>query len=184
LAPPEDDYDIFTSRVSSLPEVSIYLSGSSIPPVERHPAPGTRAHNAFSPTMRSAIEGHSGNSNSSTSYDSQSMYSSASRSPASKATSIHLIATSDGSNADQDDDESNGHSNRNGADNATLGGKSFKSTRSTKSTKTLQERAIETGVPVHKLAFNEFHNQVRAEVEVEAERAQRAPRISYSSGET
>jgi len=140
----EDDYDIFQSRVGNLPEVSIYLSGPSIPQAEKQPLPGTRPH-TFSPQMRSAIEG----SNSSTSYDSQSLYSTASRSPASKATSIHLIASSDTA--------SNGNENGNGGDNATLGGKSY---RSTKTAKTLQEQALMTGVPVHKLAFNEFHNQL------------------------
>lgn len=142
LAPTEDDYDIFQSRVSNLPEVSIYLSGSAIPQAERQPLPGTRPHN-FSPLMRSAIEGHSGNS--STSYDSQSLYSSASRSPASKATSIHLIASSDTT------DQSNG------GDTATIGGRSV---RTNKTAKTLEQQALMTGVPVHKLAFNEFHNQV------------------------
>ena len=89
--------------------------------------------------MVSAIEGRTG---SSTSYDSQSLYSSNtnSRSGASKAMSIHLIATSD--SADNDNDT------------ATVGGKS------TKSVRTLAERAAASGVPVHKLAFNEFHNQV------------------------
>ena len=134
----EDDYEIFQTRVGSLPEVSIFLSGEGIKQAERQPLPGTRPH-TFSPSMVSAIEGRTG---SSTSYDSQSLYSSNtnSRSGASKATSIHLIATSD--SADNDND------------NATLGGKS------TKSVRTLAERAAATGVPVHKLAFNEFHNQV------------------------
>jgi len=137
----EDDYDIFQSRVANLPEVSIYLSGSSIPQAEKQPLPGTRPHN-FSPLMRSAI-GNSGNS--STSYDSQSLYSSASRSPASKATSIHLIASSDTT------DQSNG------GDTATIGGRSV---RTNKTAKTLEQQALMTGVPVHKLAFNEFHNQL------------------------
>lgn len=95
--------------------------------------------------MRSAIEGTAGG-HSTSSYDSQSLYSTASRSPASKATSIHLIASSDTASNDN-----------NGNDTATLGGKSY---RSTKSTKTLEERAAASGVPVHKLAFDDFHNQV------------------------
>jgi len=139
----EDDYEIFQQRVSNLPEVSIYLSGPGVPVPEKQPAPGTRPHN-FSPSMVSAIQGKTG---SSTSYDSQSLYSSAtnSRSPASKATSIHLIASSDTA------------SNDNG-DTATIGGKSTKSVA--KSTRTLAERAAATGVPVHKLAFDEFQNQL------------------------
>lgn len=139
----EDDYDIFKSRVANLHEVSIHLAGSSIPQPERHPLPGTRPH-AFSPQMKSAIEAHQGNSTSS--FDSQSVYSTTSRSPASKATSIHLIASSDTASNANDNGET-----------ATLGGKSFKST---KSTKTLAERAAASGVPVHKLAFDDFHNQV------------------------
>ncbi|CAD6574821.1 MAG: hypothetical protein CYPHOPRED_005508 [Cyphobasidiales sp. Tagirdzhanova-0007] len=134
----EDDYEIFQSRVSSLPEVSIFLSGEGVKQAEKQPLPGTRPH-TFSPSMVSAIEGRTG---SSTSYDSQSLYSSNtnSRSGASKAMSIHLIATSD--SADNDNDT------------ATVGGKS------TKSVRTLAERAAASGVPVHKLAFNEFHNQL------------------------
>lgn len=139
----DDDYDIFKSRTANHPEVSIFLSGPSVPQAERQPLPGTRPH-VFSPQMRSAIEGTAGG-NSTSSYDSQSLYSTASRSPASKATSIHLIASSDTA------------SSANDGDTATLGGKSF---RSTKSTKTLEERAAASGVPVHKLAFDDFHNQV------------------------
>lgn len=137
----EDDYEIFKSRVASLPEASIYLSGPNVPQVEKQPLPGTKPHN-FSPLMRSAIEGRTGGSSSS--YDSQSLYSSASRSQPSKATSIHLIATS---------------SDGTGDDAATIGGKSMGG-RSTKSTKTLAERAAAEGVPVHKLAFDDFHNQL------------------------
>lgn len=90
--------------------------------------------------MTSAIEGRS-----STASDNQSLYSTTSRKAtlAGKAASIHLIASStDGT------DE---------GDNATIGGRSY---RSTKSTKTLEERAKESGVPVHKLAFDDFHNTV------------------------
>lgn len=139
----DDDFDIFKQRTAEQSEVNIYLSGSSVPQAERQPLPGTRPH-VFSPQMRSAIEGTAGG-NSTSSYDSQSLYSTASRSPASKATSIHLIASSDGA------------SSANDGDTATLGGKSY---RSTKSTKTLEERAAASGVPVHKLAFDDFHNQV------------------------
>jgi len=139
----EDDFDIFKQRTAQNHEVNLFLSGSSVPQAEKQPLPGTRPH-VFSPQMRSAIEGTAGG-NSTSSYDSQSLYSTASRSPASKATSIHLIASSDTA------------SSANDGDTATLGGKSF---RSTKSTKTLEERAAESGVPVHKLAFNDFHNQV------------------------
>jgi len=135
----EDDFDIFKSRVGSHPEASLYLTGPNVPQPEKQPLPGTKPHN-FSPQMRSAIEGGNG---SSSSYDSQSLYSTTSRSQPSKATSIHLIATSDGT----------------GDDSATIGGKSMGG-RSTKSTKTLAERAAASGVPVHKLAFDDFHNQL------------------------
>lgn len=135
----DEDYQIFQQRTKDLSEVSVHLTGPTVPQPEKHPLPGAKDHH-FSPSMRSAIEGKT---NSSTSYDSQSVYSSAtnSKGPVSKATSIHLIATSDTA------------SNEN--DNATLGGRSKKST---KSTKTLEERAAAAGVPVHKLAFEDFHN--------------------------
>lgn len=96
--------------------------------------------------MRSAIVGGNGpiGAGSSSSYDSQSLYSTTSRSQPSKATSIHLIATS---------------SDGTGDDAATIGARSVGG-RSTKSTKTLAERAAASGVPVHKLAFDDFHNQV------------------------
>lgn len=144
MTPTDDDYDIFKSRTANHPEINIFLSGPSVPQAEKQPLPGTRPH-VFSPQMRSAIEGTAGG-NSTSSYDSQSLYSTASRSPASKATSIHLIASSDTASSAND-----------GGDTATLGGKSF---RSTKSTKTLEERAAASGVPVHKIAFDDFHNQV------------------------
>ena len=133
-----DDFDIFKSRVGSNGEVDIYLSGRSIPPAEKQPLPGTRPH-SFSPAMVSAIQGGSGSSNG---YDTQSIHSSTSRNgPAGKNTSIHLIASSD--TASQND-----------GDNVTIGNKS------TRSVKTLAERAAASGVPVHKLAFDEFHNQL------------------------